>query len=550
MKWGQVGLQRRTFGLALGLFCLTTSGFVPEAWAQSATERTQTSASYSNAVDEALTIRKVAIAPTLDNAGGIYARAVDSHLASLLKADTRWELVEPQAWPGLEGGVDLADDPKAAQAVLNAAGADGLFAARMVKGPNGWSARLDLILRSDGRVLAQEVVRDVQLIDLAQARKQAEELFQRVMKRIPYQGLILSRQQARVTLNLGSAFGLKQDQTLAVVQIIGENRHPKFGFLISTEKEIIGRVRLTKVDSTLSFGVIEFERERGAIRRGGKISGLEAVTYQPSGQASASERPKEAPGSAFFGESPVEWIPMPKPSFGQVALLAGLGQYAGSISVTGQGSWTASSLIVPRMDLRGELWINPNWMVKAELGQSILSANNPRSGSSPEKLNVSTTHMSFYGSYSHLLQGDFFGPRIFADLGVISYRAYVDDSSPRSLTSWSFYGPTVGLGAHLPVTDDMIWWASAVLHFSFVPRVAETPVNSAASAQATISEFSLSVEHALSQNLRLNGTLRFELFTASLSGEGNRVDALNAPEAATSVSHRHGTFLGGIQYLF
>ena len=83
-----------------------------------------------------------------------------------------------------------------------------------------------------------------------------------VLKKIPYDALVLSRQGNLITVNLGKKDGIEKGKVLTVIQIIKEQRHPKFGILIKTDKEILGKIKLLKIDDNLSFGKIIVEKEK------------------------------------------------------------------------------------------------------------------------------------------------------------------------------------------------------------------------------------------------------------------------------------------------
>ena len=106
-------------------------------------------------------------------------------------------------------------------------------------------------------------------------QEKTHEMLKDVLKKIPYDALVLSRQGNLITVNLGKKDGIEKGKVLTVIQIIKEQRHPKFGILIKTDKEILGKIKLLKIDDNLSFGKIIVEKEKGAIQKHSKISGID-----------------------------------------------------------------------------------------------------------------------------------------------------------------------------------------------------------------------------------------------------------------------------------
>ena len=142
---------------------------------------------------------------------------------------------------------------------------------------------MSLFLTRDGLLFSEYNKRNLKQFELNQVKDEVRKQLQEIVKKIPYQGLVLSRTKNRVTINLGKRDGVSKEQILSVIQVIKMNRHPKFKFIIDTEKEILGKVRLLKVDDSLSFGKIVTEKEPGAIsKKMQKSRGLDFVSYGDS----------------------------------------------------------------------------------------------------------------------------------------------------------------------------------------------------------------------------------------------------------------------------
>lgn len=509
--------------------------------------RQQQSAAYKSDVDDKLTIRKITVLPGSDNTDGIYARPLELLLIDLVKSSHRWEYAESRIASLTKTPLELEESPDVAKALLAPLEADAAIMPVATRGPGGLSLRLTLFLKVDGKILAQEINRDYGRFELSDVKSVVANMYRKLIQTIPYDGLLLSRQGTRVTLNLGKADGIRADQTVSVVQIIAENRHPKFGFLISTDKEILGQVKILKVDETLSFGVITSEKERGAIRRLAKIAGVRPVEYgeaqnlSPGTDTDVRSRPDSG---VAFGDNAKEWLPVKPPAFGQIGIKAALGSYTGSTNLTGVGSLDAKTDFFPMLGISGELWLNPQWSVLADITQGILSTPNPRSGSNPGTLNHALSKYSMSLGYNFLIRDEFFGPKFQLKGGINFYRMFVDDSTPTGLTTVNYNGYLLGLGLYFPLTDLKLWALGGEFNMTLFSKLSETPVTSGDSANNTINEFNLYVERQIAVNVKARATLDFALYSSTLAGAGTRA------EPATSISQRHAAIGGGLTYQF
>lgn len=548
--WTKRRFSKNPTVLTVALAISTTLLFVVSpATAQNSTElpKQQQGAAYTSAVDQRLTIRKITVLPASDNTDGIYARPIESLIVELVKSSHRWEFTDSKITSLSSSPLELEESAKQVQAVLSGIEADAAILPVITRGPSGLAIRLSLFMKVDGKMIAQEVIRDHARYELADVKAITSNMYKRLIRTIPYDGLILSRQGTRVTLNLGKSDGLRADQSVSVIQIISENRHPKFGMLISTEKEILGQVRILKVDDTLSFGVITSEKERGAIQRLAKIAGVHPVEYgeaQSLSPGTGSDIRNRPDAEVAFGEQAKEWLPIKPPAFGQVGIKASLGTYTGSTNLIGVGSLDAKSDFFPMLGINAELWLNPQWSVLADVTQGILSASNPRGGSSPATLNHAMSKYSMALGYNFLIRDEFFGPKFQLKAGINYYRMFVDDSTPESFTTVNYNGYLLGLGLYFPLSDFKEWAVGGEFIMTLFSKLSESPVTSGSSSSNTINEFNLFVERQIAVNLKARLALDFALYSSNISGTGTRV------ESATTLSQRHTSLGAGIIYQF
>ncbi|NJM10063.1 MAG: hypothetical protein HC883_04020 [Bdellovibrionaceae bacterium] len=268
---------------------------------------------YRSEVDELLSIEKVSLLPFTDNLQGIYARPLEAHFISLIDKMHRWDYVSANNSGQILSPEELEASPEKAMQVSQGIGADAFFSARITKGPNGVIIHVSMFLTKDGKLLSQAILKDYRQFNINDLKEQTQRLLAEIVARIPYSGRVLSRESNRVTVNLGAQDGIQRNQMLSAIQIIKVHRHPKFNFLVRTEKEIFGKIKVLKVDETLSFGVVVSEKERGAIQKGSKIGPLDFVTYsgeslslQPTAEEALEQRED---GAIAFGKNAKAWQP-------------------------------------------------------------------------------------------------------------------------------------------------------------------------------------------------------------------------------------------------
>jgi len=521
----------KTTFIAASLFSLLALG-----------QNIEKAATYVSEVDDSINIRKVSVLPVVDNVEGIYARAFENEVIASIQNDHKWDYLEAKTIGPVASPYDLENDPTQVMALGKTIGADALIASKISKGPEGISMKMSLFLSNDGKLLITNEQEKIQNFDLKNIQAKAKEMLSNIRSRIPYQGLVLSRSNTRVTVNLGTRDGVKKDQVVNAVQIIKITRHPKFNFLINTEKEILGKIKLRKVEDTLSFGDVISEKEKGAIRRQSKIAGVDFVEYPDvssiRNEGGAPSDNFTSPGSQLaFGEKPKEWVPVRPASFGLVNLGLGIGNYSANIKPSGT-TYSASKPYYPNLKLHGELWFNPEWQVEADMRQGIMTVENPRTGSSPGELNVAISTYALYGAYNWLIRGEFWGPRLTLLAGFKQYSSTVDESSPTVFSTMVYRGLDIGIRGSLPLDNEQLWKAGATFNIMVLPAVQEKPTSSGSSASNTVNAYSILVGRRIGQRLEATGQLEFEYYSSSF-GDGG-----------TTASQRITTVYGGISYLF
>lgn len=234
---------------------------------------------YVSETDQKISIKTVTLAPVYDNVNSVYSASIQKLLVDLLQSDKTWGYAE---FPDMTKKIFVETfdtKPKEVLDILDKTKTQALMTAMITKGPNGLTARLKFYTQDQGLILLEENFQDLNTFEVAKVREEFVTLYHRLKNKLPYQGSVLSRRGLDVTLNVGEKNGVKVGQEVALAQILKLNRHPKLKTLVGVEKEILGKVQITKVEPYLSFGQIIFEKETGVVEVGAKIIPTDFIAY-------------------------------------------------------------------------------------------------------------------------------------------------------------------------------------------------------------------------------------------------------------------------------
>lgn len=497
--------------------------------------------------DEDLTIKSVVMGPVADNVSDIYAKPLRSALSQVILNDKQWLIALDMSDKNITPE-SFIENTNSTIELLKKNKAEALITARISKGPGGINLKLQLLTLPDGRLLIQESAENIDRFETSDIKDQFIILYRKLMRKMPYAGIIMSRKGNLVTMNFGSLHGAKEGEEINSIQILKVLRHPKLNFITSVDQEIMGSIRLTKVEDALSFGVVTKERSEGTIRTGSKVLPKEFIVY-PDATVDAAKKDvtplnERGDSQVALGQNPKEWVPLKEPSFGRLGLMVGLGSVGYSTNLTTAGSLSASTSLAPAIKLESELWLNPYWFINFNLKQLVFNVSNPLDGSSPGTLNISTQRYDFAIGHNFLMQEDFFGPKVYFLFGSMKHSSYVDSSTPLAFTSASFGGLFFGVGGSFPQEEGSKYTLGAGLNYVLSPSLSESPSTSGDSSTRSVNQFYFNVLFALSQRMKIKTAIEFESYGANFSGAGTRVDP------ASSLGQRITTITSGLEYQF
>ena len=265
----------------------------------------------------------------------------------------------------------------------------------------------------------QDEIKDFQQFDLNILKEQLDTQLTHILRKIPYSGRVLSRSDLnRVTVNVGKRDGLKKgssrlgdssdsSQSPSEVRIFGEcgkrnhrqNKNSKSGRHVELRFGRDGKRARRGSEGGASSTLWNSSRTRSRIR----------VWHRHL--ESAVESRDDA--KVAFGKNAHAWRPLSEPTIGQVGARLGLSRFTENSDLS-TGSVSGTDSFTPIAFLEGELWITSNWMMHANLKESIFSI-------STSSGNVSESLSAYEGLVGYRFR---FGPSVWSPYAEAVYRLH------------------------------------------------------------------------------------------------------------------------------
>lgn len=471
---------------------------------------------YTSKDDTQIQIMNVFVDTFSDNMNNIYSVRAKEKITSLIESEHQWNLV---------------DNPKLADVIVSS---------RLTKNPKNLVIKLTFDFSNKGQLLFSDSVELENVFETERILTTYENLYFSIRKKIPYHGIILSRSQNQVTLNIGRQHGLVENQDVLAVLVTKIKTHPKTHLYISAEKEVLGKITITKVDDYLSFGKILYERDDNAIQKNTKLefSKLDIRLAKEN-----SEMENRTDRSIVVGDTPHEWVPSSQPQYGKISITGGLVQYSQNLNFLSNGSKTAGQWLTPTIKAAGELWINPEFHLELFLRQSSLKITNPVDGSEPGSINASLSQYQIKAKYNYELDSSYRSPQFQASLGMGQFQASFDTSNPLTLSTHSFGGILLGFSGHFPISEEVP--VDLGLYFNYFLTKTLSDSAAAEPSGVQINDFGVTVKYLKSQRLSYLFEVSFEYYSSDFdAATGKRADPID------NASHKLMSTLAGIEYSF
>lgn len=521
---------------------------------------------YISQIDQKIMLKSITLAPVYDNVRGIYAEPIQKLLIDLLQSDKVWGYSE---FPDINTKIFIEkydSQPNDVLDVLGKTKAQGLLTAFIAKGPRGINAKLKLFTHDQGLILIEDSFQDINTFEISKLREMFVQMYHNIKSKLPYRGYVLSRRGIDVTLNLGSMNGIKPGQELILAQLLKLNRHPKLKLMIGAEKEIIAKLKVTKVEPYLSFAQIIFEKESGVVDIGAKVLPSDYVAYPV---------PKINEEGIVIGDTPADpkgFVPpteaerLPKPaeelgadlkaqksrlldrenSFGIFTAQGLITQYSESTQLVSGVNPNSSNSFAPGLSLGLQLYFMKRlFFTDISTQISSFSGTNSLAGSTPNQLSFTLTRYTALIGMDYMLDdaSSANSIKLSGALGFASTKTGVSTSTPTSLTSTQTDGFLVQAKASMPWSTESGLNIGGRLELFLSPRFSESPVNSG-SAKVNITSLGLFGIYPYSDKINIRADFGISNISVSFSGAASRAN----PSVSTSIQTLNEQI--GIEYLF
>lgn len=521
---------------------------------------------YVSQIDQKIMLKTITLAPVYDNVSGIYAEPIQKLLIDLLQSDKVWGYSE---FPDINTKIFIEkydSQPNDVLDVLSKTNSQGLLTAFIAKGPRGINAKLKLFTQDQGLILIEDSFQDINTFEISKLRDMFVLMYHNIKSKLPYRGYVLSRRGIDVTLNLGSMNGIKPGQELILAQLLKLNRHPKLKLMIGAEKEIIAKLKVTKVEPYLSFAQIIFEKESGVVDIGAKVLPSDYVAYPvpkintegmvigdtpadpkgfiPPTDGEAPAKPAEELGADLKAQK--KRLLDRENSFGVFTAQGLITQYTESTQLLSGSNPSSSNSFAPGLSLGLQLYFMKR-LFFADMSTQIssFSGTNSLAGSTPNQLGFTLTRYTALVGMDYMLDEDSSSNKIKLSgaLGFASTKTDVSTSTPTSLTSTQTDGLIVQAKASMPWSSDSGLIIGGKLDLFLTPRFSESPVSSGR-ANVNITSLGLFGIYPYSDKINIRADLGVSNISVSFSGAASRAN----PSVSTSIQTLNEQV--GIEYLF
>lgn len=527
----------RLLFVPLMIFCFSVNTF--------AKQRKQDTTEYHSNYDDSLTFKNVTYLPTIDNLNGVYAKHIDVKIEELINKNHKWNYVQSHIAGTIIKPEEIVGKSKKVRDFSKHLKADAFFVSETRKDPKRTKVSLYLFSAKSGELVAEESL-ELPKDNTEIIVSSVSHMMRSIIKKIPYDALVVSRTDNRVTINAGSKDGLAVGQNLTCVKIISATKHPKRDFILKSNKALVGQVRIVKADKYISFADIVSESEPGVLTNGVKITGITKMRYKETPWTKTYTPPEQLlseNNKVVFGKNAREWLAKDPPTFGKAGASFALGTFNNNLNLNDDTNYNSKVNMYPRLDVHGEIWVTPKWYAEASFAQGIGDSSNP-AGGSPSNLSNSLTQYRLAFGHNFILRNEFFGPKLSIDIGFNGYDMFVDSSANQGFSSLQYRSVPIGIGGYVPINPSRSWAIGGKAYFHMFPRLKESPLSSGSSSDNNINQFYFYAENKLSQRLRFTVGLEFLLLSSSFSGIGGRTVPAN------NLSHRYTMLSTGIDYMF
>ncbi len=465
-------------------------------------------------LDRKYALESVGVLRSWDNVDGLFADYVWAAYREYFAKQSRFVLQDLSKGDNLLNNsripyFKLIEDPEILGQLARSTRSQSVVRTKIRKEGSQYRFTIEWLHSPDMEVMSRESFtlqepRGNEGLSAAELKAKLELALDRAIRKVPFVATVTGRDNASVTINVGSAGGIEPGDTLMIGTIARVKRHPLLKEIVEWDLENTGKVKVEQVEDRLAFGkVIEEERDHQIMRQQ-KV--LQVV--HPAPEASAK------PDIKIERESPID----EPPHLGWIDAGLNLGGFSRSYSAQDNSIGKDGGGFALGVKTDGQLWFTREW--SAELGFNFVyfpySQKDTTTGGSTTSTSIGSGDLLGFklaGGYTYHLSDDLFGPKGWLKLGYRSNAYSLPSSSSDATASITFHSLFIGLGGEVPVRDAF----GATIDFSI------GILNGASES----GNFSGNVNSASDVSFSLGGYYRYTqriTFRATIDGQFNNAD--------------------------
>lgn len=473
--------------------------------------------------DQVLRLKKVFLFPSVDDVSGVLAPKLDEKLVALFRGDTRFELVrDPMVIKALSP--DEAAYSKVAQNAgvhKEAASVTGADTTVLLRTKNvGTSTEMSLEFReASGELLYSETGTVPGYSSMDARWNLIANLFEAVLKKIPFEGTVTGRTANTLTIDLGQR-KIKQGDVIEVARLVSIQRHPLLKTVVGTDYVRVGSAKVTTVDRVLSFAEVVEESNGEYIAPGQKVISIKKregeAPVSSKITSEESKEPKKEAMPSFSDEVLKGDFDRPKARYGQVGVNLRYGSITHSQTVSGGSSEVSGSGL--GVDFDGEFWITRNWIAGLYYGFQ----NADLSGEGVSSLDSSWKRGEGFVGYRFFPTGIGEMAALTGSLGYQSMKFDIPTVAASSIGAKTYAGVLVRADASIQFLPRN----SVSTGFSFQPfsSVTEGGAGLGTADGGTVVGFHLSWNYEFADNLKLRVGLQYDSASANYTNNASSSD--------------------------
>ena len=263
----------------------------------------------------------------------------------------------------------------------------------------------------------------------------------RMIAKLPFKAMVTGRDNASLTVNLGTSSGLKPGDTLVIGTIDEAKRHPLLKEIVDWRMTATGKAIVEQTEDGIAFARVEEEESGRNISRYQKII---QVIPRPSG----GDKPE-----IVHEKDQLTTLDDP-PTLGWAGVSLGFGSYSrqfSSLTATDAREGGGTAIVLSG---EGQLWLTREWFAEMRLGYGFWGYSHNSVSTGAETLSGgsgSLFQFKLAAGYNYLVTGDFFGPKGWAKFGLRSNSYSLPINTTEFTAPTSFFAPFGGLGAEIPL---------------------------------------------------------------------------------------------------